>query len=159
MTGDVSRSDKHKSRSSLFPYTSTYLTTFRRHRERKENHCRQLEDELYRLYHLITTEEELKNLRFENEILREIMIRHSIPLPPDMPLKEALWVEVTFTNNGGQDQCLQVKLPNQSPAPQEDYAAGPNTEPPSIQSSDPSTGVSGIRYGLILSLLPCQVFI
>ncbi|KAJ5380897.1 uncharacterized protein N7496_003325 [Penicillium cataractarum] len=116
----------------------------KKHRERKENHCRQLEDELYRLYHLITTEEELRNLRFENEILREIMIRHSIPLPTDMPVKETSWVEVTFTNNGGQDQRLQVKLPNQWPAPQEDYSAGPNTGSQSIQPSDPSTELSGI---------------
>ncbi|CEO60906.1 hypothetical protein PMG11_05374 [Penicillium brasilianum] len=116
----------------------------KKHRERKENHCRQLEDELYRLYNLITTEEELQNLRSENDILRDIMLRHSKPLPPDIPSKDTSWAEVRFTNNGGHDQRLQVKLPDQRPAPQVDNCAGPSTEPSSIQSNCASTEVSGI---------------
>ena len=85
----------------------------RKHREKKENHCRLLEDELYRLYQLITVKEELQTLRFENEILRDIMARHSIALPANVPLQEPSWAEVTFTSDGGdgQGQYLQVKLP------------------------------------------------
>lgn len=72
-----------------------------------------LEDELYRLYHLITVKEELQTLQFENEILRDIMARHSIALPANVPLQEPAWAEVTFTSDGGdgQGQYLQVKLP------------------------------------------------
>lgn len=139
--------------SLLFRYTPILLTVSRKHRERKEAHCRQLEDELYRLYNLITTEEELQNLRSENDILRDIMLRHSIPLPPDIPSKDTSWAEVTFTNNGGQDQRLQVKLPDQRPTPHVDNCAGPSTEPSSIQSNCASTGVSGIRYDLVLATI------
>jgi hypothetical protein len=154
-TGAVSRSDEHKSKTFLFTYTSIWLTVSRKHRERKENHCRQLEDELHRLYNLITTEEELQNLRFENDVLRDIMLRHSIPLPPDIPSKDTSWAEVKFTNYGGHDQCLQVKLPEQRPAPQLDNSAGPNTESPSIQSNCASTEVSGIRYDPFRSFYFC----
>ena len=72
-----------------------------------------LEDQLYRLYHLITAKEELQTLQFENEILRDIMDRHSIALPANVPLQEPAWAEVTFTSDGGdgQGQYLQVKLP------------------------------------------------
>ncbi|KAF3389464.1 hypothetical protein F1880_003622 [Penicillium rolfsii] len=109
----------------------------KRHREKKEDHCRELEDELHRLYRLITVDEELAHLRLENEILRDIMVRHSIPLPPGSRLQAASWAEVIFINHGGHDQHLQVKMPEyQSSA---DYlpAFDDITDPslPSMQSN------------------------
>lgn len=148
----ASKSGEHKSKFTLVASAKASLvnTFSRKHREKQEDHCRMLEDELHRLYYLITIDEELQNLRFENEILRDIMVRHSIPLPPGLKLQEASWAEVMFTNHGGHDQQLQVKLPEfQSSA---DRSSGFNTNTttdtssPSILSTVPSTDLSEMRY-------------
>lgn len=160
MIGDGSRSDERKSGLSLIVHATTQLIMVRKHRERKENHCRMLEDELYRLYHLITMEEELQTLRVENGILRDIMVRHSIPLPLNVPLQEPSWAEVTFTSNGGHDCHLQVKLPDYqfSPVAQEDHSPGLNTHTStdksskSAQSAVASTECPVLRYGEIPTL-------
>lgn len=148
--GGARRSDERKSKSTLLEGAKASLTLFRKHREKKEDQCRVLEDELHRLYHLISVDGELQKLRFENEILRDIMARHSMPLPPGVRLQEASWAEVIFTNRGGHDQQLQVKFPGyQSSA---DHSSGFNTNTttdtnsPSIQSTVPTTELSAMRY-------------
>ncbi|ODM17686.1 hypothetical protein SI65_06474 [Aspergillus cristatus] len=83
----------------------------KKHREGKRNRCRMLEDELHSLYNAITMAHELRDLRFENKILRDIMSRHSIPVPPDIRQQAPSFAEVTFINNAGHHQLLQVKLP------------------------------------------------
>ncbi|KAJ5168832.1 uncharacterized protein N7482_004426 [Penicillium canariense] len=129
------------------------LNHFRRHRERKENRCRMLEDELHRLYDLFTTDDELQNLHFENEILREIMARHSIPIPPGIPLQEPSLAEVTFISNGGHHQCLQVKLPDYAqwpsqPIPPNDNFPGLDTHAIVDSSSLPSQSTAPQKQSL-----------
>lgn len=112
-----------------------------------------LEDELYRLYHLITVKEELQTLQLENEILRDIMARHSIALPANVPLQEPAWAEVTFTSDwgDGQGQYLQVKLPECQSAPiaQVDQPLGADAQPSSHdgQPSVLTTEFSEPKYG------------
>ncbi|KAJ5239300.1 hypothetical protein N7468_003919 [Penicillium chermesinum] len=83
----------------------------KKHRERHENRCRALEDELHRLYGLLAEADELQGLRYENEVLRDIMIRHSIPLPVGMKPQRPSLAEVTFFTDDGHHQFLQVKMP------------------------------------------------
>lgn len=71
-----------------------------------------LEDELHSLYNAITMAHELRYLRFEIKILKDIMSRHSIPLPPDTQQQAPSFAEVTFINNDGHHQLLQVKMPS-----------------------------------------------
>jgi hypothetical protein len=122
-----------------------------------------LEDELHRLYHLITMDEELQNLRFENEILRDIMVRHSIPLPPGVRLQEASRAEVTFTNHGGHDQHLQVKLPEYRSSSDNSSEFNTNTttdkSSPHNQSTIPSTELLGIRYVQFLQFILSEVLV
>jgi hypothetical protein len=71
-----------------------------------------LEDELHRLYSLLTQADELRGLQHENEILKDIMIRHSIPLPPNILSHRTGMAEVIIIGDTDSQQYLQVRLPD-----------------------------------------------
>ncbi|KAJ5808444.1 hypothetical protein N7474_009713 [Penicillium riverlandense] len=87
----------------------------KKHRDQKEKRCRMLEDELYQLYARLTKAEEVRSLQFENEVLKDIMARHSIPLPPDLLPRKSALAEVTIFGESSSHQHLQVKMPEYQP--------------------------------------------
>lgn len=72
-----------------------------------------LEDELHQLYGLITNKEQLQELYHENQILRDIISRNSISLPPSFVQSESALARVTIIGDNSTDQYLQVQLPNE----------------------------------------------
>lgn len=110
-----------------------------------------LEDELHRLYNAITMAQELRDVRFENKILRDIMSRHSIPVPADICPQTPSFAEVTFINNGGHHQLLQVKLPSDDNRSYEARTQIPPTSQDKHVPSSPRAGSakpsSEKRYG------------
>jgi hypothetical protein len=96
-----------------------------------------LEDELYQLYAGLTKAEELRSLQFENEVLKDIMARHSIPLPHDsLPRKPAL-AEVTILGESSSHQHLQVKMPEYEYQPYHlaSHHCPPSAEEDTVQDS------------------------
>ncbi|CAI7678938.1 unnamed protein product [Penicillium pancosmium] len=84
----------------------------KKHRERRDQRLRSLEDELHRLYSLTSLAEEINGLEFENGVLRDIALRYSIPLPQDFELRRAPLAEVTIFGDHGDQQHLSVTIPN-----------------------------------------------
>ncbi|KAK2755132.1 hypothetical protein FQN54_006661 [Arachnomyces sp. PD_36] len=90
----------------------------RQHRERKEKYIKTLEEEYHRLQ-----EEEMSithgslQAKEENEILRDIMIAHGIPLPEKYQRKNTGTARVSVSGQG-KKQRLVVQMPSpQHPAP------------------------------------------
>lgn len=92
------------------------MLSFRKHRDQKETYCRMLEDEVHQLYGLLTKADELRDLRHENEVLKDICARHSIALPPGIPSPKPPVAEVTVVGDHGPQQSLQVKIAPYGPA-------------------------------------------
>ncbi|GES61444.1 hypothetical protein SI65_06474 [Aspergillus terreus] len=105
----------------------------KKHREKNKKYCRSLEDELHRLYDSQANADELRVLRYENEILRDILARHSIPVPVGISPPKPSLAEVTFTSNGGHHQLLQVKMP------ENEHGSDHPTAPPSCANPDEHT--------------------
>ncbi|KAJ5110569.1 hypothetical protein N7532_001104 [Penicillium argentinense] len=114
----------------------------KKHREQKDLRLRKLEDELHRLYSLTTLADELSDLRFENDVLRDIIARHSIQVPLEYATQPPRLAEVTIFGDHRSHQDISVKLPkNDVPHPRQ-------TQPPSTalesiqQKSRPDGSVS-----------------
>ncbi|KAK9849715.1 hypothetical protein MYU51_013221 [Penicillium brevicompactum] len=69
-----------------------------------------LEDELHKLYGLLSAMDEIRGLHQENTILKEIMARYSIPLPHILQSNPAL-AEVSLVGDSGSNQQILVKVP------------------------------------------------
>ncbi|KAJ5321683.1 uncharacterized protein N7506_010813 [Penicillium brevicompactum] len=82
----------------------------KKHRDQKDKNCRMLEDELHKLYGLLSAMDEIRGLHQENTILKEIMARYSIPLPHILQSNPAL-AEVSLVGDSGSNQQILVKVP------------------------------------------------
>ncbi|OJJ43663.1 hypothetical protein ASPZODRAFT_909954 [Penicilliopsis zonata CBS 506.65] len=115
----------HPPPTPSFPWL---LLTGRKHRERKENHLRALEDELHDLYNFISLTEELKEQAAENAFLRDLLVAHSIPFPAGVPaVRKGYLAEVQVV---GKDacQCLKVTMPDLEPWSSSDTAGVGQTQ-------------------------------
>ncbi|GAD95717.1 hypothetical protein CIMG_08996 [Paecilomyces variotii No. 5] len=89
----------------------------RKHRQKKDNYIRVLEDELHKLYKMSTMSSQIQELVEENNILRAIIIRHKIPIPQEISHRQGRWAEVVVVGNDNPDQHLEVKIGNSKDAP------------------------------------------
>jgi hypothetical protein len=101
--------------SDGFPKFINFPLTYptRKHRDKNEKYIQALEEEVHRLYNLITATDALREVHRDNFILREIISQHALSLPQALSTPKSYLAKVTMISNHGSLQSLRVELPSQ----------------------------------------------